>query len=488
MIKNDFISLISNDVISQKPNNQIKKSEARTGDSFQQILNVKREMTTNSNYSKKNFVKEGPVRNQDNNKNIMQNMKNVKQETEKYNRCSEGNYTNSEKPEKYVADDKKENNLDIIEEKKCEDESNNIYSLFAAVVNPIELSSTIDLGDLTSKISKDEEVNVLSLNSVDSFSMSNDINIITSYENSMKQMINLELVEEIDENLVYELNNTSILDDSLGIDYSNENKQEVLTFMGDNIGEKVNESQGFTVNSFTHNVSEYKTEVEEEKGIDSLTDTNFELKDTLSQKTSTDEPSEKEEAGLIEEIRLQEKTEFREQTAFSQLDHNNLNFNGKDIEVIGTSSNEKTIISKENVFDQIVEAVKVEKNNTDEIRIKLKPDFLGEIFIKLSTEKGVITAKAYVENSGIKQLIESNLDILKDNIRELGLNLEGLDVSVGKDSSFERNSSQSWKQEQRIKVKKMTVGDIPANINYDERMIEIAGGLYSEKGSIDLIV
>lgn len=480
MIKSDFMNFISNTALNQKSNGgQVKKSELKASDSFQQILNTKKEITTKSNFGKKSFTKEDYVMKQ-NNKDIVQDTKNIKRKEDIDGHSVENNVDNTYK-EKQVVNDDKNNNLETADEKNCEKEPNSIYSLFAAVINPMSLSSTTDFQDLPKEISKGEEGDLLSLNST-----FNNIDSGLSYENSINQ-INSLIFEESDRNLFYELNNTSNLEYSYEIDDFNGNGQDTDIFTEVDVAniEEAIDTQGGSANSLIPNVSEYNIELETEN----LLDSDFELKDILLQKTNIDEISKKEDIGFTEEIKLQEKAELKEQNDFSQFNHSNLNFNGKDIEVIGTRTNERTThITRENIFEQIVEKVIVEKNNTDEIRIKLKPDFLGEVFIKLSNEKGVITAKAYVENYNVKQLIESNLDILKDNIKELGLNLEALDVSVGKDSSFERKDSQHWKQEQKLKIKKLSMEHISVNMDYQERIMEIAGGLYSEEGSIDLIV
>ncbi|TAH63141.1 MAG: hypothetical protein EWM50_03800 [Gottschalkiaceae bacterium] len=73
-------------------------------------------------------------------------------------------------------------------------------------------------------------------------------------------------------------------------------------------------------------------------------------------------------------------------------------------------------------------------------------------------------------------------------MKELGLNFEALDVSVGKDSGFQKNDSQSWKREQRIKVRKTKLESISMFSNYEEEIGALAGGLYSINGNLDLIV
>ena len=116
-------------------------------------------------------------------------------------------------------------------------------------------------------------------------------------------------------------------------------------------------------------------------------------------------------------------------------------------------------VDKNSVIKQIVEKVKVDvKGENSEIKIKLKPDFLGEMCLKLSMEKGVICAKAVVQDYQVKQLIESNLSHLRNNLEEQGINITDFEVFVGDDSSFERQgmnwNSQNRRRFNNIKIEK----------------------------------
>lgn len=105
---------------------------------------------------------------------------------------------------------------------------------------------------------------------------------------------------------------------------------------------------------------------------------------------------------------------------------------------------------KNDVIKQIVDKVKVDvKGENSQIKIKLKPDFLGEMSLKLSMEKGVISAKALVQDYQVKQLIESNLSQLRDNLEEQGISITNFEVSVGDDSSFERQGMNWSRQNNR---------------------------------------
>lgn len=150
-------------------------------------------------------------------------------------------------------------------------------------------------------------------------------------------------------------------------------------------------------------------------------------------------------------------------------------------------------IDKKNVIKQIVDKVKVDvKGESSEIKIKLKPDFLGEMCLKLSMEKGVICAKAVVQDYQVKQLIESNLSHLRDNLEEQGINITDFEVSVGDDSSFERQGM-NWNSQNRRRFNNIKIEE--NEDKYESYLEEVVHGdsitgldeLQNNRSSINLM-
>lgn len=113
-------------------------------------------------------------------------------------------------------------------------------------------------------------------------------------------------------------------------------------------------------------------------------------------------------------------------------------------------------VDKDNLLQQIVNKVKVDvKNNNSQIKINLKPNILGEMSIKLSMDEGVITAKAIVQDYQVKQLVESNLSQLKDNLEKQGIDITNFEVSVGQDSNFQGHQQRNWNNKNRRKIGKI---------------------------------
>lgn len=69
-------------------------------------------------------------------------------------------------------------------------------------------------------------------------------------------------------------------------------------------------------------------------------------------------------------------------------------------------------------------------NKLSELKIDLKPEFLGRLTIKVMVEEGVVTARFIAENQQVKHMLESNLHTLRQNLESQGIRVERAEVSV----------------------------------------------------------
>jgi flagellar hook-length control protein FliK len=74
------------------------------------------------------------------------------------------------------------------------------------------------------------------------------------------------------------------------------------------------------------------------------------------------------------------------------------------------------------------------KNGQSELRLNLKPDFLGQVRMRIITENNQVTLKILTEYVAVKDIIETNIHQLKADLQSQGLEINSLDVSVTKDS------------------------------------------------------
>lgn len=97
------------------------------------------------------------------------------------------------------------------------------------------------------------------------------------------------------------------------------------------------------------------------------------------------------------------------------------------------------------IMEQVVEAVKTNFRTDDlksEMIMKLKPESLGNVSLKVSVEKGIVLAEFQVESQAVKQALESNLQDLRSALQDKGFNVFDLDVSVRKDNQQSQQSPQ----------------------------------------------
>ena len=86
---------------------------------------------------------------------------------------------------------------------------------------------------------------------------------------------------------------------------------------------------------------------------------------------------------------------------------------------------------KSTVMDQLYDKIKAEAGRDyTELHVKLKPEELGNVAIKLVMEKGVLTAKIFVEDTLVKAMIESNLPDLKEQLKNQNIDVSDFSVSL----------------------------------------------------------
>ncbi len=107
-----------------------------------------------------------------------------------------------------------------------------------------------------------------------------------------------------------------------------------------------------------------------------------------------------------------------------------------------TPLKEGTNINPKEIIDQITKKSKltINKDNTV-MEMKLEPESLGKLTLKVALERGILTAKFTAENDKVKEIIENNLEQLRNNLVAQGLNIESLSVSVDSQGDLDRHKN-----------------------------------------------
>jgi len=105
---------------------------------------------------------------------------------------------------------------------------------------------------------------------------------------------------------------------------------------------------------------------------------------------------------------------------------------------------------QQNIMDQLINSPRMQIKQTEQgtmMTMKLNPEVLGNVEIKMEIVKGVLQAEINVENIIVKGAIEANLSDLKNALSDKGFQVESLNVSVGKDSQDNRGQQQQQQAE-----------------------------------------
>jgi flagellar hook-length control protein FliK len=137
-------------------------------------------------------------------------------------------------------------------------------------------------------------------------------------------------------------------------------------------------------------------------------------------------------------------------------------------------------IPKQEIFTQVMEGIKGNLTVNElgsHLSIKLQPEQLGEVELKLTMHKGVVLAEIKVENETVKAAIETNLDQLKQSLTQKGYQTSGISVSV--DSGKKENDQTSQQQQFKLKRKVNEVTHDEATsflekiaLNYNDDMVD----------------
>ncbi len=112
-----------------------------------------------------------------------------------------------------------------------------------------------------------------------------------------------------------------------------------------------------------------------------------------------------------------------------------------------------TTTAKEILSQIIGEAQVILSEGKSEMIMDLKPESLGKLSLKLITEKGIVMAKFVAENQQVMQVLESNMQLLKDSLQKQGLAVADFTVSVRQESaSFSENKRQYGGENRHIKL------------------------------------
>lgn len=143
----------------------------------------------------------------------------------------------------------------------------------------------------------------------------------------------------------------------------------------------------------------------------------------------------------------------------------------------------------QNITDQIVEQVKIMiKPDQTSMELQLNPESLGKINLSVVAKDGIMTAHFTAQNEIVKEAIESQIQVLKDNLNNQGLKVESIEVTVS-NFSFEQSNQASGGDEKgqqgQSRNRNFDSGEPDIYPNADEETDQDIGLMEQSGSSID---
>ena len=100
----------------------------------------------------------------------------------------------------------------------------------------------------------------------------------------------------------------------------------------------------------------------------------------------------------------------------------------------------------QDIMNQILDYMKLQlRPGMDQLEMQLHPASLGTVHIQIVSRGGEVTAQFHVQNEAVKAALESQISTLQENLREQGVKVEAVSVTV-ESHGFESNL---WQGQER---------------------------------------
>lgn len=147
-------------------------------------------------------------------------------------------------------------------------------------------------------------------------------------------------------------------------------------------------------------------------------------------------PENKQSQGFS---RTPEKTEIRNDSPQNQIAYQTVETT---VDTVGeqiVQTLEQTYVNAEDIVKQITEFTKISMQQAQtSLEMQLNPANLGKIYLHVMSKEGVITAQLAAQNEAVKQALESQTAVLRENMSQQGLKVEAVEVTIAS-HEFEQN-------------------------------------------------
>lgn len=125
--------------------------------------------------------------------------------------------------------------------------------------------------------------------------------------------------------------------------------------------------------------------------------------------------------------------------------------NGQTVEVVQTITQSQ--IDVESILRQISsQMTKISVTQIQSsIEMQLNPENLGKVYLQVVSKEGAITAQIAAQNEAVKEILESQLAVLKENMNQQGMKVEAIEVTIAShefEQNLEENQQDTSKEQQ----------------------------------------
>ncbi|MBD5638092.1 flagellar hook-length control protein FliK [Clostridium botulinum] len=329
--------------------------------------------------------------------------------------------------------------------------------------------------------SKEELDSIKSLedlkNLVEKIKDAGDLDSFVALVNSILQCLysgqNVKLGKELEQNL----DKLKVLLNNLS--EGNGNKEQLLMEIKDILGEEFNKLNLTDKNSLDKDLLEtfsnkLQTQIEKEPNAEKvslLKNIKSEMENILKEesnnklsvepKINVDEPlvleEETDSSNLKENTSKEDKLlkgllEDKEQSAGEKI-NKAVNFmshlkNSTDInELSSKEALGNLVINKNTMNADIIKSIKyMELNNVKDLTVKIMPKELGEVFIKLTMEGGIMKANIGATTKEAYNLLNSNMQLIEDKLQNSGIKVQELSLNIyNEDTTFFKQGNEKGK-------------------------------------------
>ncbi len=121
-------------------------------------------------------------------------------------------------------------------------------------------------------------------------------------------------------------------------------------------------------------------------------------------------------------------------------------------------------IEPQQVIRQIVDEVRASVNeNVRSLEMQLNPESLGKLNIQLVSKNGEVTANIIAQTEAAKEVIETQITMLKENLLEQGVKVEAVEVTVanrGFDEDFDNQERDKGEQKPKKHISQKELDEI----------------------------